>query len=740
MIPIRKIQQHGQSIWLDHTSKGFHSDRLHEWIEAGWIGGLTSSIGLTAGEQAQDLLRSPQLRLLSHAGMQAEEILMDLVIEEYRAAADLLLPIFERSNGDDGFVTIDIDPHTLSSQEEMIKATERVWSLINRPNLLVSIPVNKDSIDVLAAVLDEGVNVNATLIYSLEQYLEVVEVYISSLERRLARGASIEHVVSTASFFIADIDQRTNQGLEKFKGEGTEALRARALVDEIGLAVAKLAYAQFVVSYKSDRFSSVAQAGGRVQRILWTGLENNINKPAWEYVRQLVGHDTITTATFSMLEESEIEDGIGQTLEEGLSEARSKLQALESIGVLNGQGIADLQSLQLESRRQGYTSILESVGQNTRAMSREIEPVFSTYQPILADLGSANVSSRIWKADVSLWTTDKRKSRRISNRFGWLNLPQHVRAITEACRAFSAELQSEQIENLVVICSGSVCDLLKAIAHELKDQEQSLLIVDPDAPDEFARALAEIEVAGTHFVFVTGHVDRDALNNIPRQAWSDLLRQTDMDPAGQATLIAGEAAAETLRKSGWEFKHFFALPEDMPFHFSGLSFPGMITAAWLDLNLDDIHAGVSRAMSDCLPAIPPERNPAFALAGAIAGALRSDHDQIMLVGSSYWHPYLPWMEGLFLDAGIIKPEQMGHARIEEADTISSQKKRPLVVFLRELPTFENVVESFVAKGVPVKILDLEASTFSVGRLVGLTAFSIAALGYLLAADPFTQDE
>lgn len=739
MIPIRKIQAQGQSVWLDHTSKSFKDDQLREWIESGWIGGITSSVGLTVGQQAHELLTSPDLRLLSHAGMQDEEILLDLIVAEYRAAADLLLPIFEHSNGEDGFITVEINPHTYPHQDEMLQATEKVWNLINRPNLLISIPASEDTIDVLSLALDQGINVNATLISSPEQYLDVLEAYISALEGRMARGAGIEHVVSTVSFFIADIDQHINQELEKFKGDGTEASRARTLIDEIGLAIAKLAYAQFVVSFRTERFSRLAEAGGRVQRILWMGLANNKNKTPWDYMRHLIAPDTITTTTFAAMEGSQVADEIGQTLEEGLSEARSKLTALESLGVMIEPAAEEIQRSRVEDKRTGYTSVIHSLLDRVKALSLEIEPNLGRYQQIVSDLDSKDISSRIWQADTSLWTEDRKASRKISERLGWLDLPQHIRTIADDCRSFAAELKAEDIRNLVVICPGSVGDLLRAIGYGLDDPTLHLFIYNPDAADELARILEEIETVRTHFVYMVGHAHRDVLNDKSGEAWARLQEQTGMDPAEQATLVAGKAAAEAFQKSGREFKQIFALPEDIPFHFAGLSFPGMITAAWAGLDLEDIRAGVSSAMTDCLPAVLTARNPGLALAAAIASELTSDHGQIMLTGGAAWSPYMSWMERFFLDAGILLPEQVGHIRIEDATEILSKEKRPLVIMLREPFEFEKELETLAAMDVPVKILEFEACPFSAGRLVGLVSFTNAALGHLLAVNPFIRE-
>ncbi|MGD8621276.1 MAG: transaldolase family protein, partial [Anaerolineales bacterium] len=259
----KTLRGHGQSVWLDEALTDFQDPRIQTWIQEGKLTGLVSSKGLFPGAQVESLYENPDLRLLAHAGLSAEEVLKALVVEGFRNAADALLPIFEASNGEDGFIAIDIDPCPYPDQEVMYNSIIELWNLINRPNVLISIPADREIIPLFAELFEQGINLNASMICSLEQYLSVVEVYLQSLEARLEAGKGIEHIVSIASFLIGDADKQINELLGRFTGDGAEALRAGALIDEVGLAIAKLAYAQFNVSFNDERYLRLAQAGGR---------------------------------------------------------------------------------------------------------------------------------------------------------------------------------------------------------------------------------------------------------------------------------------------------------------------------------------------------------------------------------------------------------------------------------------------------------------------------------------------
>jgi transaldolase len=504
MEAIELIQSHGQSVWLDLASEDLRSDHFLDWIEQGWITGITSATGLMPESHLQGLIEDPWLRLQAHAGVQDDEILQSLLIESYRKIADILLPTFERTNGEDGFVSLDIDPRDVQDREAFLNVSLNVWNEVNRPNLLISIPATTENMFVLAESLERGVNVNASMVCSIEQYLEVVDIYFSSLEKRLERGSGIEHIVSTASFPIGLIDRHVNRHLGEFKGEGTGAKRAGALSDQVGLSIAKLAYAQFNLSFNSDRFQNLSMQRGRVQRLLWTGFSNNENVSAWDYIEQLIGPHTIIAPKLHTLSELHTGEILGPTVEEGLSEARGKLQALESIGISMPQVVSEIKASILKEQREAILTVLEEIHERRNKLECELKPVISQYREVLNELESMEIIHRVWQADTSLWGSDRRVQKYLPAMMGWLNLHLHVNEIIQECSSFIQELQKEDRTKLVMVTEGSVGLLVRALAYQSGSEANNLIVLDLFDPDQLQSTVEKLDPKRAQCVFIVG--------------------------------------------------------------------------------------------------------------------------------------------------------------------------------------------------------------------------------------------
>jgi transaldolase/glucose-6-phosphate isomerase len=606
--------------------------------------------------------------------------------------------------------------------------------MINRPNLLISLPVNQQTIPLLGNLLVQGVNVDASMICSLEQYLSVVEVYLRSLESRLDAGNGIEHIVSVASFFIGDIDEHVNRRLESFTGEGVEARRAGALVDEIGLAIAKLAYAQFNVSFEDERFSRLAQAGGRRQRPLWARLDGNKSVRPQEYIQKFVSPRTIIAASSELLESGRSELDLRVTLDEGLSEARGKLQALTSIGILMEQIALDIERSRFEQRRQAYLGALSEVSTKTNHFQLELGPIQEAYRKILDELDSNDVSRRIWQADASLWSQDRRKQKNISGLFGWLELSGHISSIMEECQAVSKTLVSENFTKLSLVCPGSIGSLMHALGEQFTHPSRDLILIEPNSPERLVGAKG-VGSNGNHYLFIVDRSDNEFIEKTLSSTLDHLREGGVSDPDAYVTIIAQPEVLQAYQKAGRDSWRSLTLPKDVPLHFSGLSYPGLLVASWLDVDLVAIRDGVVEALNRCLPAVPVERNPAIALASVIEAGLRSAFDTLELAADSCWSSYLPWIEGLISECGLLRSSEVYID--DRGDHVEHKPNDQSVsIFLRDSTGRGVQLDDPAGMGRPVKILDLPFSAEGVGTLFALVQFTFTVLGHLQGLNPF----
>ncbi len=284
----------GQSIWYDNLSRDvLQSGELASLIEAGVVG-LTSNptIFKKAIADSNDYDgRISELVADNDSDTDVDSLCENLMVEDVRAAADLLMPIYEESKGNDGFASIEVSPAICHDAQATIEAARRISDKISRPNIMIKIPATEAGLDAITETLASGIHVNVTLIFSLKMYKRVVESYLAGLEKRLETGGDIRTLRSVASFFVSRVDVSCNQALLECSNE-----LQQALMDKVGIANSKLAYAHYLKTLESDRFEQLKKEGAALQRPLWasTGTKNP-DLPLTYYVEALAGQDTVNT-------------------------------------------------------------------------------------------------------------------------------------------------------------------------------------------------------------------------------------------------------------------------------------------------------------------------------------------------------------------------------------------------------------------------------------------------------------
>src|SRR5215217_2248804 len=222
MNTISKLTQLGQSLWLDNIQrKQLENGELKAIIERGDIRGMTSNPTIFNNAIAKSNDYDAALKSMSWSGWDAEKIFWQLAIEDIRAACDLFSPLYEETNGGDGYVSLEVSPYIAHDTDATIAQVEQLWARVRRPNLMVKIPATKEGIPAIRKAISVGINVNVTLIFSLKRYAEVMEAYLSGLEDHLAAGHSIHHVSSVASFFVSRVDSKIDPQLsdDSLKGK-----------------------------------------------------------------------------------------------------------------------------------------------------------------------------------------------------------------------------------------------------------------------------------------------------------------------------------------------------------------------------------------------------------------------------------------------------------------------------------------------------------------------------------------
>ena len=326
---LHELSKLGQSVWLDFIQRSLiRSGDLLDYVEQG-LSGITSNPAIFEKAISQSSEYDAQMEQLAVAGKSAQEIYEALTVEDARLAADVLRPVFDRTHGNDGFFSLEVEPHLAHDQHGSVIAAERLFKAVDRPNVMIKIPSTEEGYAAIQQLIEEGININITLMFSLSHYERVAEAYISGLEKRLANGYDVKHVASVASFFVSRVDTKVDELLDKYKTPEAESLKGK-----IGIANAKMAYQRFTEIFKSQRWSHLAERGARIQRVLYgsTGTKNPQYSDVM-YVNNLIGPHTINTIPPDTLEAFMDHGTVALTLEDDLGEARSQLNQLAELGI-----------------------------------------------------------------------------------------------------------------------------------------------------------------------------------------------------------------------------------------------------------------------------------------------------------------------------------------------------------------------------------------------------------------------
>ena len=326
---LRTLADVGQSVWLDYTERSFvATGRLQNYINKG-LRGVTSNPDIFEKAIAGSHDYDGEIQELAMLGKSAEEIYEELTIHDARMAADVLRPVFDETDRLDGYFSLEVNPHLAHDRQGTVNEAIRLSARVDRPNVMIKVPATQAGVLAFRELIEEGININATLMFSLEQYDQIAEAYLAALENRAAKAYDLKQIVSVASIFVSRLDGKVDKMLDAFVTPKAESLKGM-----IGIANAKMAYQHFRKYFQGERWQRLAEKGARIQRVLYgsTGTKNP-SYPDLMYVDNLIGPNTVNTIPPKTLEEFIDHGTVKLTLESDLEEARSQLESLPELGI-----------------------------------------------------------------------------------------------------------------------------------------------------------------------------------------------------------------------------------------------------------------------------------------------------------------------------------------------------------------------------------------------------------------------
>ncbi|GAA4067492.1 MULTISPECIES: transaldolase [Actinomadura] len=328
---LKRLSAEGVSIWLDDISRErLRTGNLEQLVREKNVVGVTSNPTIFAKALGKGSAYDDQVRDLAVRGVDVEEASRAITTYDIRWGCDVLRPVYDRTEGLDGRVSIEVDPRLARETEKTVAEARALWWMVDRPNLFIKIPATVEGLPAITAALAEGISVNVTLIFSLERYGQVIDAFFEGLEKARANGLDLSKIASVASFFVSRVDTEIDKRLDKIDSEEAAKLRSKA-----GVANARLAYALYEEKFGSDRWQALKDAGARPQRPLWasTGVKDP-NLPDTLYVDELIAPGTVNTMPEATLEATADHAEVrGNTVQGAYDEARAHMRALADVGV-----------------------------------------------------------------------------------------------------------------------------------------------------------------------------------------------------------------------------------------------------------------------------------------------------------------------------------------------------------------------------------------------------------------------
>lgn len=356
---LHTLAELGQSIWLDYIDRSFiETGELARYVQKG-LRGLTSNPAIFEKAISEGGDYDDQIRKLALEGATVQEIYEALVVEDIRSAADILRPVYDETDGRDGFVSLEVNPHLAHDRQGTINEAKRLNSLVDRPNLMIKVPATPEGLLAFQDLVEDGLNINVTLLFSISQYELVAEAYIVGLEQRTAEIFTVGQVASVASFFVSRVDSKVDKLLDAIGSPEAGALRGK-----IGIANAKMAYLRSREIFGGRRWVYLLEKGAQLQRVLYGSTSTK--NPEYSdvlYVENLIGEDTVNTVPPETLEAFLDHGAVALTLDRDLDEARDQLERLEGLGIDLDAVTRELLDEGLEKFRIPYDELLETIAE-----------------------------------------------------------------------------------------------------------------------------------------------------------------------------------------------------------------------------------------------------------------------------------------------------------------------------------------------------------------------------------------
>jgi transaldolase/glucose-6-phosphate isomerase len=743
MTTLHTAQTFGQSIWLDYIRRAMlTSGGLDGLIKKG-VTGITSNPTIFEKAIAGSADYDEGIMDLVQAGKSPTEIYEALALEDIGRGADLLRPIYDRTNGKDGFISLEVNPALANNTAGTLAEARRLFKTLSRPNVMIKVPATPAGIPVVESLISEGINVNVTLIFSIEQYRAVALAYQSGLEKFAQKKGDLSKVSSVASFFVSRVDTALDPILAQ---QGHSELQGK-----IAIANARAAYGLFMELFSGERWKRLQEQGAYPQRPLWasTGTKNPLYSNT-RYVANLIGENTVNTVPLDTLIAFLDHGKVNETLVSGLAQAQTDLKQLSALG-LDLKPVTDklLDEAVLAFSR-SFETLMGSIAkkqQNILAKKNVLSLSLGEYRTSiersLSQVKKEQVMSRIWEHDHTVW---KAESTEITNRLGWLVSPDVMCENIAQLNGLVESVKADGIEQVLLMGMGGSSlapeVFSKIFANPIKGLKKGLSVLDSTDPQAVLEMERSLDLARTLFIVSTksgGTVETFSFFKYFFNRVAERIGAENASKRFVAITDPGSGLADVAAK--YKFRAVFLNDPNIGGRYSALTYFGLVPAALVGVDVERLidQAQVMTCNSEGCNC-PVDGNNLGGQLGTVIGELaRVGRDKLTFVLSPKIEPFGDWVEQLIAEStgkegkGILPVvgEPLGKPEVYGDDRVFVHIK------LTDDSTCDESVSALEKAGHPVIRLFLD-DVYDLGGQFFLWEMATAVAGTRLGINPFDQ--
>lgn len=752
MSRLQTLEKFDQSVWLDYIRRSsIVSKELERLISEDGLKGVTSNPAIFEKAIGGSTDYDTAIRSLEQVqDRDAMSLYEQLAIEDIQATADILKPVYQKTNRRDGYVSLEVSPYLANDTERTILEARRLWKAVGRENLMVKVPATEAGIPAIKQLISEGININVTLLFDRKYYEAVAEAYISGLEAFVQSGGDPSRVASVASFFISRIDSKVDSLIEaklKQTNDPNKTEMLKSILGKIAIANAKVTYKGSQELYQSDRWATLGLRGAQPQRLLWasTGTKN----PQYSdvlYVEELIGSNTVNTVPPATLTNFREHGNSRSSLTENVIEAEEILVKLSESGISLTEVTDGLLDQAVNSFSEAFDKLLSTVekkrevvlGEELDSLSYKLsEDIEQKVETSLTEWQQQGKIRRLWDRDASLWTNND------ENRWlSWLCTTEDQLGHIERLQQLAAEVKQEFKYILLLGMGGSsLCPEVMKLTFGKVANFPELLILDSTDSAQIKSVEAKIDLSKTLFI-VSSKSGSTLEPNIFKQYFFERLSEVvGAEAAGQQFIAVTDPGSKLQQVAEADnFRHiFFGFPS-IGGRYSALSNFGMVPAAAMGVDMSKFLDITEGMVHSCAPSVPAEDNPGVVL-GTLLGVLANEgRDKVTLITSPGIGDMGAWLEQLLAESTGKEGRGLIPVDLEPLGEPEVYGKDRLFVYLRLTsapdPVQDAAVEKLKQAGQPTVCISVrdryhigqeffrwEVATAVAGSIIGINAFN-----------------